>query len=120
MKIFKPFIIYGFTLITVTWLIPTVEVTNLYSLLLFTVIFTILKKIIRPILKILFLPINIVTLGLFSWIINVGLLWTATFLVPGFTIIPTSIYGTNLNLFFTLALISFLISLIYGILNKVL
>lgn len=45
-----------------------------------------LNTIGRPILKILWLPINIVTLGLFSWVINIVVILIVIYLVPGFRI----------------------------------
>ena len=46
----------------------------------------ILNMFVKPILSILTLPITIITLGLFSFVINVALLYLAAYLVPGFFI----------------------------------
>jgi len=54
------------------------------------------NAILKPILVILTLPINILTLGLFTLIINAGLLWLVAELVTGFTIDafwPTAVVG---------------------------
>jgi putative membrane protein len=42
--------------------------------------------VIRPVLKILTLPITIITFGLFSFVLNALLFWAMTFIVPGFTV----------------------------------
>lgn len=43
---------------------------------------------IKPLLKLLFLPINFLTLGFFSWIINVVVLYLLTLFVSQIKIIP--------------------------------
>ncbi|MFH1896321.1 MAG: phage holin family protein [bacterium] len=54
---------------------------------------TVALVVIRPIVKVVTLPINIVTLGLFGSFINAGLLYGVTFVVPKFTINPFSFEG---------------------------
>jgi uncharacterized membrane protein YvlD (DUF360 family) len=39
--------------------------------------------IVQPLLKILFIPINIMTFGLLSWAVNVIVVYLLTFLAPG-------------------------------------
>ena len=41
---------------------------------------------VRPILNILLLPINLLTLGLFRWVTNVLMMYAVTLVVPGFSI----------------------------------
>ena len=109
----------GIAIVILAWLLPTVSYLDWVTLLLAAVVLTILNSIVKPILSLLFLPINIVTLGLFSLVLNVALLWLATYLVPGFQILPTTFFGLELNYFFTLVLISFLIGFIQSIIRKV-
>jgi putative membrane protein len=52
-----------------------------------------LMLIIRPILKILFIPINILTFGLLSWFVNVIVLYILTIVVPEVTIKPWAFPG---------------------------
>lgn len=94
-----------------SFLVPTVGYTDYLTLIIAGVVLSLLQMVLRPILKLLFLPINIVTLGLFSWLINVFLLWFATVIVPGFDIQPTLFMGIQLGQFGTLVLISFLLGL---------
>ena len=93
---------------------------NWVTLLLASLVLTILQKVAKPILKLLFLPINIVTLGLFSLVINVFLLWLATYLVPGFQIQPMIIFEVALGKFGSLLLVSIIISSVQNILRKLL
>lgn len=45
-----------------------------------------LMLIVKPILKILFIPINILTFGLLSWVINVIVIYLLTIFVPEISI----------------------------------
>jgi len=56
------------------------------TLLVIAVVWGILTIIIKPILIILTLPINIGTLGLFTFVINAVLLLITSNIVPGFII----------------------------------
>lgn len=94
-----------------SYLVKTIQYTDYLTLVAAGVVLTLLNMVIKPILKLLFLPINIVTLGLFSWLITVFILWLATVLVPGFVIQPTIFLGVQLGMFGTLVLMAFLLSL---------
>ena len=52
-----------------------------------------LMLLVAPMLKILFIPINIITFGLLSWCINVIVLYTLPFIVPHVTIQPWNFPG---------------------------
>jgi putative membrane protein len=56
------------------------------TLLVIAVVWGILTIIIKPILILLTLPINILTLGLFTFVINAVLLLITSNIVPGFRI----------------------------------
>ena len=100
------------TLVILAWLLPTVDVTSITTLILASIVMSLLFGLIRPVLQLLFLPVNVVTLGLFSAVINVFLLWTATYIVPGFVIEPMAIFVTDLSQFWTLVVVSFLLGFI--------
>lgn len=69
--------------LTSVYLVPGFFIPlSLFTYAKMVIIFSLLSLIVRPILKILFLPINILTLGLFGWIINVILLYLLIGLVP--------------------------------------
>ena len=60
---------------------------NDYRILLFAaLVFGVVNVIVRPLVKVLFLPVNILTLGLFSWMIDVILLYITTVVVDGVSI----------------------------------
>jgi putative membrane protein len=69
-----------------SYLLPGVEVDSLQSLLLAAVLLGIANAILKPILLILTLPINFLTLGLFTFVINAALVMLVSELVPGFVV----------------------------------
>ena len=113
----KPFLITFVSILILAWLIPAITYTSLVTLVVASIVLTILQKLVQPALKILFLPINIITLGLFSWVINALILWLAILLVPGFHIDHINLFGVVLGSFFSLVFASFAISLIESIID---
>lgn len=65
-----------------------ISVGSMEVLVAAATMFYILNTIGKPILKVLWLPINIVTLGLFSWVINAIVVFVVIFLIPGFVVTP--------------------------------
>lgn len=63
-----------------------VYVDNFATAMVIAVVLGIINAILKPILLILTLPINILSLGLFTLLINAALIMLATFFVPGFRI----------------------------------
>lgn len=63
--------------------VDSIYILSLPSLLLLSVVLGFLNSTIKPLLKLLSLPVTIVTLGLFSLIINAIVLKLAFGLVPG-------------------------------------
>lgn len=71
----------------VAYLIPGVEITGWEALLVVAVVWGIMAMLVRPLLVLLTLPVNIATLGLFTFVINALLLMLTARLVPGFEIV---------------------------------
>ncbi len=67
------------------YLIPGVMVTPVGALVL-AVVLGLINVFIKPLIFILTLPINILTLGLFSLVINALLVILASSIVPGFSV----------------------------------
>lgn len=66
------------------------------TLVLGGAVLTFLTLCISPILKILFLPITFLTLGLASWFIEVVILWLLTILVPQIQIHAWNFSGASM------------------------
>lgn len=114
MKFIKAVIVSILTIAILAWLFPNIRYSNSVTLIVTGIILTLLEKTLRPLLKILFLPINVVTLGLFSLVINVFILYLATYFVPGFVINNVVVFGIHFNQFFSLLLASSLIGFFQG------
>jgi putative membrane protein len=67
-------------------IVPGASVTILGALIA-AVVLGALNIFVRPLLMILAFPITILTLGLFSLVINALLILVASYLVPGFTVV---------------------------------
>lgn len=86
MKLFFHWLISALAIGIAAYVVPGVAVT-LMGALVAAVVLGALNLFIRPILVILTLPINILTLGLFSLVINALLVMLASYLVPGFLVV---------------------------------
>lgn len=86
-----------------SYLIPGMVINGWQTLLVIAVVWGILTTIIKPILVILTLPINILTLGLFTFVINALLLLITSSIVPGFKIEG---FGTALLAAIVLAIVN--------------
>lgn len=100
------------SILVLSWLLPAVSVTNTVTLILAGVVLAILNTFVRPLLKLLLLPINLITLGLLGWLINVLMIYLAMWLVPGFSIAPIAILGIQFNEFWSVVVVGVLMSLI--------
>lgn len=70
----------------VAYLVPGVTIAGIESLLIVSIVWGILAMLVRPVLILLTLPVNIVTLGLFTFVINALLLMLTARIVPGFQV----------------------------------
>lgn len=81
-----------------TRLIPGLTYTGgIKSLLLGAAAFMLINLILVPLLKILFLPLNLLTVGLFAWLINVLAIYALTTIVSDFMLVPYTFSGLNLG-----------------------
>jgi putative membrane protein len=72
-------------LLIVDLIIPGVDIANFPAALVAAIAIGLINSSIRPILSLLSLPLNFVTLGGFSLVINGVCFWLASILVPGFS-----------------------------------
>ena len=86
MKIIIQWIILSLAVLAVAYLIPDVTTDSLLVTVIVGAFLTIINRIIKPIIKIVTLPINIITFGLFSFVVNGFLLWFLAQIIPGFTV----------------------------------
>jgi putative membrane protein len=67
-------------------IVPGFVVTSFVAALVAAVILGLINAIVRPILVVLTLPITLVTLGLFLFVINALTIWLAGSITPGFLV----------------------------------
>ncbi len=85
MKLIFHWLIATLAILIAAYIVPGVTIT-LVGALIAAVVLGALNLLVRPILLILTLPITVVTLGLFSLVINALLIMLAAVLVPGFSV----------------------------------
>jgi len=79
-------LILTIAILITAYLIDGIRVAGFFSALFAAAILGLLNAFFRPILLILTLPINILSLGLFTFIINAMLLMMVSGLIPGFNV----------------------------------
>lgn len=86
MMLFLRLIVSALALLLATELIPNVQVDSFYIALIVAVLLGLLNVTLRPLLVMLTLPITILTLGLFLFVINAGILLFVSSFIDGFAI----------------------------------
>ncbi len=86
MNIIFRWIINALVILIVAALVPGFHIASFYAALIVALVLGIINLTLKPILLVLTLPITIVTLGLFAFIINALMLWLTATIVKGFTI----------------------------------
>lgn len=79
-------IVNGAALLLVAYLYPGVQVGSFTAALIAALVLGLVNAVVRPILVILTLPVTILTLGIFLFVINALLFWLVAEVVPGFTV----------------------------------
>jgi putative membrane protein len=87
-----------------------ISVDNYTTAILVAVALGFLNTFVKPVLKLLSLPVTVLTLGLFLLVINVAIIYIAAYFIQGFKVsgfmgpllfsIGLSVVGCVLNLFF--------------------
>lgn len=73
-------------ILAAAYIIPGVVLSGLWSALVLALILGLLNITIKPLLLILTLPINIISLGLFTLVINALIIMLASSIVKGFSV----------------------------------
>ncbi|MFA6429559.1 MAG: phage holin family protein [Patescibacteria group bacterium] len=74
------------TVLLVAYVVPGVVVSSFFVALIAALVIGFVNAIIRPIVSLLSLPVTLLTLGLFTLVINALMFWLASGLVPGFRV----------------------------------
>jgi putative membrane protein len=68
------------------YILPGIHLENFMTALVVAIVLGVINTFIRPIVLILTLPINILTLGLFTFVILGGIVMLVSSIVPGFVV----------------------------------
>ncbi|MDH4379135.1 MAG: phage holin family protein [Vampirovibrionales bacterium] len=79
-------VVSALAVMLVAYIIPGIHVDGFMAALIAAVMMAVVNTLIAPIVGLLALPVTIVTLGLFGWIINAAMFGLAAYLVPGFSV----------------------------------
>lgn len=86
MYLFLRWIGFALIIMFISWIIPGISVDGFWNALIVSVVIALINVFIKPILILITLPINILTLGLFTFVINALLFMFAGFIAPGFDV----------------------------------
>jgi putative membrane protein len=89
------------------YLLPGAKVDNYPAALITAIVLAIANTIIKPLLQFLAFPITLLTLGLFSFVINALIVILVAYVVPGFSV----------DSFLTALLFSLILSVITTVIN---
>lgn len=86
MRILIRWCINALALLAVAYLYSGVQVEGIFAALIAALVLGLVNAIIRPILILLTLPVTLLTMGLFIFVINALLFWMVAQVVNGFTV----------------------------------
>ncbi len=102
----------GLSLYLVSLILPGFTLSGgLTRLAVTAVILTLATKLIKPLINLVMLPINLMTLGLFRWVTHTITLYLVAWLSPDLTITGFTFNQWHFSALWTLIFASFLLSL---------
>jgi len=85
-KLLLVWLINAFALIAVAYLMPGVSVASFTTALVAALILGLINAVVRPVLVLLTLPVTLITLGLFIFVLNGLLFWFVGSFIQGFVV----------------------------------
>ena len=86
MRLILLWILNAVALLAVTYLLPSIQVASFGSALLAALLLGLVNSVLRPVLLLLTLPVTLLTLGLFIFVINGLMFWLAGSMIEGFAV----------------------------------
>jgi putative membrane protein len=86
MDIIIAWIVYAVAILVTAYILPGVRVDGFVSALIVALVLGIINAVFKPILMAITLPINVLTLGLFSLVVNTLIIMFVSYVVPGFQV----------------------------------
>ncbi|WAC74315.1 phage holin family protein [Roseateles sp. SL47] len=96
MKTLIRWLLLAGALLLVAHLYPGVQVTSFTTALIAALVLGLFNTLLRPVLVLLTLPVTLLTLGLFLFVINALLFWATASVLDGFTVtgFPAALIGS--------------------------
>ncbi len=108
MKIIIHWLILTLAVLATPFVVPGIHVNGLLTAIVVAAVLGFINTVVKPVVTILTLPINILTLGLFSVVLNGLFFWFVATIVSGFSI----------DTFISAIVGAFVISILNWIMNK--
>ena len=86
MKLITKLLLITLTLLLIDSLVLGIEVDGFYAALIAAIVIGLLNLFVKPILVLLTLPVTVLTLGLFLFVINAFIFWFAASFIDGFAV----------------------------------
>lgn len=86
MNFILKWLIVALSVLGAAYIVPGITVSSFYIALIVALVWGVVSFVIKPILHIIALPITILTLGLFSFVINGLLFWFVSSFIEGFEV----------------------------------
>jgi putative membrane protein len=86
MRLLATWIINALALLALPYVVPTVHVASFGTALVVALVLGLINAVLRPLLILLTLPVTLLTLGLFIFVINALLFQLAAYWVHGFSV----------------------------------
>lgn len=109
-RLFLRWMLNSFALFFVINLLPGIRIDRFRDLLIGALVIGLLNTFLRPVVILLTLPVTVVTLGLFTLVINGLMFYLTAHLVEGFHVAG---FGTAFLAALLFSLISFVLSLVF-------
>lgn len=83
MMLIARWVLFALAIMLTAWIIPGISIAGFMSAMLACVVIGLINAFIKPLLMFISLPINFLTIGLFTLVINALLLMLAGWITPG-------------------------------------
>lgn len=79
-------VLNALALLLVAYIVPGFEVGSLYTALIAALVLGLVNALVRPLVFIFTLPVTLLTLGLFAFVVNALMIWFMSTIVKGVTV----------------------------------
>lgn len=108
MRLILYLLVSALSVFIASYIIPGVEVQNTLTIFIVAIVLGVLNTFIKPVLVVLTLPVTVLTLGLFIFVLNALMVLIVSWIVPGF----------HVDGFITALLFSIVVSLVSWFLSS--